>query len=108
MSEHKTDYFGSFLAAMKADPAMGSTMARAFAGSQPLPQPGVADAVLHALLERSGRAEAKDLLPGTGYSVDGLAAALATLASFNLIKQEPGFMVLTPEGRAAALARSAA
>ena len=70
--------------------------------------PGMADAVLRTLLEHNGQAEAKDLLPLTGYSVDELASILNTLVSFSLIRHDQGIVSLTPDGRMAARAKAAA
>ena len=107
MTEYKTNFFGTFLDTMSSD-VRNTTIGRALSGSQPSTPPGAADAVLRTLLDRNGKAEAKALLPLTGYSVDDLTAVLNTLASFNLIHHDQGIVTLTRDGRNAAQAKAAA
>jgi hypothetical protein len=105
MTDYKTNFFGTFLDTMKSVPPSQTTVGRALAASQPLAKAGPADAVLHALLEHNGEANVNDLLPLTGFSVDGLATVVNTLVAFNLVEREIGRIVLTQAGRQAASAK---
>src|SRR5689334_11752282 len=80
MSEPKTDYFGSFLDAMRTSSTslgVGKAAQRTATSHQGGATPtSAADAVLQILLEREGKAEVPDLLPATNFSVGSLIETL--------------------------------
>jgi predicted methyltransferase len=101
LSGYKTNYFGSFLDSMNTP-----SSATPDSGRQVTP-PSVADALMQTLLQHDGRADVKDLLPHTGFSVDRLIQVINTLDSFGLVKRDGGNVEMTAAGRAAAAAKSA-
>jgi hypothetical protein len=99
VSDHKINFFGSFLDTMKtpsgSPPPAGNPAAAL----------GATDAVLHLLNECQGQAEINELLPLTGSSVTALIDTINTLGSFGLLKREGSVVQITPASLSAAQAK---